>query len=86
MGSEAFDTLRIVLVLAVSAVRLGLMPYYLQSYLNLAYEKVEAQKKESGRISNKDLQKKVSIDVTFHLLPLFRLLLVLVFVVCIVYC
>lgn len=41
--------------------RLGLMPYYLQSYLNLAYEKIEAQKKESGRISNKDLQKKVSI-------------------------
>lgn len=62
MGSDAFDTLRIVLVLVVSAVRLGLMPYYLQSYLNLAYEKVEAQKKESGRISNKDLQKKVSID------------------------
>ena len=60
MGSDTFDTLRIVMVLVVGAVRLGLMPYYLQSYLNLAYEKIEAQKKESGRISNKDLQKKVS--------------------------
>ncbi|KAG0710168.1 Transmembrane protein 161B [Chionoecetes opilio] len=60
MGSEAFDTLRIVLVLVVSAVRLGLMPYYLQSYLNLAYDKIEAQKKESGRISNKDIQKKIA--------------------------
>ncbi|KAK8395843.1 hypothetical protein O3P69_005746 [Scylla paramamosain] len=60
MGPDTFDTLRIVMVLAVSAVRLGLMPYYLQSYLNLAYEKIEAQKKESGRISNKDLQKKIA--------------------------
>ncbi|KAK4299596.1 hypothetical protein Pmani_028137 [Petrolisthes manimaculis] len=60
MSSEAFDTLRIVMVVVVGLLRLSLMPYYLQSYLNLAYEKVEAQKKESGRISNKDLQKKIA--------------------------
>lgn len=59
MSSDMFDILRIVLILVVSVMRLGMMPYYLQSYLNLAYEKVEAQKKESGRISNKELQKKV---------------------------
>ena len=62
MGSDTFDALRIVLVVVVACVRLGLMPYYLQSYLNLAYDKIEAQKKESGRISNKDLQKKVSVE------------------------
>lgn len=66
MSSEAFDTLRIVMVLVVAVLRLSLMPYYLQSYLNLAYEKVEAQKKESGRISNKDLQKKVATRLMLH--------------------
>ncbi|XP_045623858.1 transmembrane protein 161B [Procambarus clarkii] len=60
MSSDTFDILRIVLILVVGVVRLGMMPYYLQSYLNLAYEKIEAQKKESGRITNKDLQKKIA--------------------------
>lgn len=55
-----FDILRIVLIIFVGVVRLGMMPYYLQSYLNLAYEKIEAQKKESGRITNKELQKKIA--------------------------
>ncbi|XP_066984609.1 transmembrane protein 161B isoform X2 [Macrobrachium rosenbergii] len=60
MTSEMFDIVRIVLILAVGLLRLGMMPYYLQSYLNIAYEKIELQKKESGRISNKDLQKKIA--------------------------
>ncbi|KAG7176491.1 Transmembrane protein 161B-like [Homarus americanus] len=60
MSSDMFDIVRIILILLVSVVRLGLMPYYLQSYLNLAYEKIEAQKKESGRITNKELQKKIA--------------------------
>lgn len=59
MSSDTFDILRIVLVVVVAVVRLSMMPYYLQSYLNIAYEKIEAQKKESGRITNKELQKKV---------------------------
>lgn len=37
------------------------MPVYLQAYLNLAYDRLEEQKKEAGRITNIDLQKKVSI-------------------------
>ncbi|XP_037774072.1 transmembrane protein 161B-like, partial [Penaeus monodon] len=60
MSSDTFDILRIVLVVVVAVVRLSMMPYYLQSYLNIAYEKIEAQKKESGRITNKELQKKVA--------------------------
>lgn len=60
LSSDTFDILRIVLVVVVSVVRLSMMPYYLQSYLNIAYEKIEAQKKESGRITNKELQKKVA--------------------------
>lgn len=39
--------------------RLVLMPIYLQAYLNLAYDRLEEQKKEAGRITNVDLQKKV---------------------------
>lgn len=35
------------------------MPIYLQAYLNLAYDRLEEQKKEAGRITNVDLQKKV---------------------------
>lgn len=31
----------------------------MQAYLNMAYERFEQQKKEAGRITNKELQKKV---------------------------
>lgn len=60
ISSETFDIIRIVLVIVVAVIRLGMMPYYLQSYLNMAYTKVEEQKRESGRITNKDIQKKVA--------------------------
>ncbi|KAK7016718.1 hypothetical protein SK128_013254 [Halocaridina rubra] len=60
MTSDMFDIVRIVLILAVGLLRIGMMPYYLQSYLNIAYEKIEIQKKESGRITNKELQKKIA--------------------------
>lgn len=36
------------------------MPIYLQAYLNIAHDRVEEQKKEAGRITNIDLQKKVA--------------------------
>lgn len=36
------------------------MPIYLQAYLNIAHDRVEEQKKEAGRITNVDLQKKVA--------------------------
>lgn len=35
------------------------MPWYLQAYLDMAYNRIEEQKKEAGRITNTDLQKKV---------------------------
>lgn len=37
-----------------------LMPIYLQAYLNLAYDRVEDQKKEAGRITNTDFQRKIT--------------------------
>lgn len=39
------------------------MPVYLQAYLNLAYDRIEDMKKEAGRITNVELQKKVSVLV-----------------------
>lgn len=40
--------------------RFILMPIYLQAYLNLAYDRIEEQKKEAGRITNVDYQKKIT--------------------------
>lgn len=47
------------MILAV-VLRIALMPVYLQAYLNLAYQRLEEQKKEAGRITNVELQKKIS--------------------------
>lgn len=44
----------------VVILRFCLLPIYLQSYLNIAHDKVEDLKKEAGRITNVELQKKVS--------------------------
>lgn len=57
---HVFETLRLLVVLFVVILRFCLLPIYLQSYLNIAYDKVEDLKKEAGRITNVELQKKVS--------------------------
>lgn len=36
------------------------MPIYLQAYLNLAYDRIQEMKKEAGRITNTELQRKIS--------------------------
>lgn len=60
MSSEAFDSLRLVLVVAAMAARLLLLPRQLQAYLDVAQRRLDAQKKEAGRITNVDLQKKIA--------------------------
>ena len=57
LSDESFELVRILSVLLVLAGRVALMPTYLQSYLNLALVKVSNMKKQSGKISNIDLQK-----------------------------
>lgn len=47
--------------------RLCIMPIYLQAYLNMAYERTQALKNEAGKISNIDLQKKVSFAILLFL-------------------
>ncbi|ETN58074.1 transmembrane protein 161B [Anopheles darlingi] len=60
LSTEAFETIRLIAVVVTVLLRFILMPVYLQAYLNLAHERVEEQKKEAGRITNIELQKKIS--------------------------
>ena len=60
LTTDQFETLRIYSIMAVIAFRFIMMPNYLQSYLNLAYHKMEEMKLEAGKISNIDLQKTLS--------------------------
>ncbi|KAM8708922.1 hypothetical protein ACLKA7_015831 [Drosophila subpalustris] len=57
---HVFETLRLLLVIFVVIMRFALMPIYLQSYLNLAYDKMLDLRKEAGRITNVEFQKKIS--------------------------
>uniref|UniRef100_A0A182LYP9 Transmembrane protein 161B n=1 Tax=Anopheles culicifacies TaxID=139723 RepID=A0A182LYP9_9DIPT len=60
LSTEAFETMRLGAVVIAVILRFLLMPIYLQAYLNLAHDRVEEQKKEAGRITNVELQKKIS--------------------------
>lgn len=60
MTAGAFESMRLFAVVVVVLLKLSLMPIYLQSYLNLAEQRIENQKKEAGRITNVELQKKAS--------------------------
>ena len=59
MSADTFESMRLIAIIVAAILKLILMPTYLQSYLNLAYQRIELQKKEAGRISNKELQNKV---------------------------
>jgi membrane protein insertase Oxa1/YidC/SpoIIIJ len=52
MTKEIFESLRLIIIIVAVLLRMVLMPIYLQAYLNLAYERIEEQKKEAGRITN----------------------------------
>ena len=60
MSESVFDNLRIGMFVILAIVRLILLSTHLQSHLNSAYEKVENLRKESGRISNTEIQKMVA--------------------------
>jgi hypothetical protein len=60
MTTDQFETLRLYLIVFVVVFRLAMMPRYLQSYLNIAYYKMEGLKQEAGRISNVDIQKLIA--------------------------
>lgn len=59
MTNDAFDTMRLLLIIFTVMLRFALMPRQLQAYLDMAQRRLDLQKKEAGRITNIDLQKKV---------------------------
>ncbi|XP_061593728.1 transmembrane protein 161A [Cololabis saira] len=58
--SAAFDSVRLWVIVALCALRVGLVRYHLQAYLNLAQKWVEQMRKEAGRIAAIDIQRKVT--------------------------
>ncbi|XP_020288967.1 transmembrane protein 161B isoform X2 [Pseudomyrmex gracilis] len=60
MTPARFESMRLIVIILAVVLRIMLMPIYLQSYLNLANQRLEIQKKEAGRITNVDLQKKIA--------------------------
>jgi len=66
LTSEQFETVRLYTVVLVLFFRLIMMPTYLQSYLNMAYHKLEELKQEAGKISNVELKKSV-VRVFYYL-------------------
>ena len=48
------------MIVLVVLLRLAVMPQYLQSYLNMAYHKLEGLKQEAGKVTNIDIQKLIA--------------------------
>ena len=48
------------MIVFVVLLRLAVMPQYLQSYLNMAYHKLEELKQEAGKVTNIDIQKLIA--------------------------
>lgn len=60
LTEKGYNNLRFSLLLLFCVLRLSLVWRHLQSYLDMAHERIEKMKKETGRISNVDLQRKVA--------------------------
>lgn len=60
MDTAVFESVRLLAIVGTVLLRFSLMPLYLQCYLNMAHSRVEALKKEAGRITNTDLQKRIA--------------------------
>ncbi|CAH1251613.1 TMEM161B [Branchiostoma lanceolatum] len=66
MSEPWFETSRLYTVIFCVVLRLVLMHRYLQSYLNMAHQRIEYVKKQAGRISNMEIQKRI-VRVFFYL-------------------
>nr|XP_012153345.1 PREDICTED: transmembrane protein 161B isoform X1 [Megachile rotundata] len=80
MTASAFESMRLIVIVTAVLLKLVLMPMYLQSYLNLAVQRLENQKKEAGRITNVDLQKKIA--AVFYYLCVVALQFIVPLIIC----
>ncbi|XP_030767370.1 transmembrane protein 161B isoform X2 [Sitophilus oryzae] len=60
LSDNNFEILRLIIIIFTVCVKVYLMPWYLQAYLDMAYHRTEDQKKEAGRITNIEFQKKIA--------------------------
>lgn len=75
LSEPVFDNARIVAFVVLCLVRLTLLTTHVQSHLNLAYEKVENIRKESGRISNVEIQRLVASVFYFLIVVVIQYLI-----------
>ncbi|CAK9795023.1 Transmembrane protein 161B [Anthophora plagiata] len=80
MTASAFESMRLIAIIVAVLLKFILMPMYLQSYLNLAVQRLENQKKEAGRITNVDLQKKIA--AVFYYLCVVALQFIVPIIIC----
>ncbi|XP_014616470.1 PREDICTED: transmembrane protein 161B [Polistes canadensis] len=80
MTAATFESMRLIIIILALALKMILMPMYLQSYLNLALQKLENQKKEAGRITNVELQKKIA--AVFYYLCVVALQFIVPIIMC----
>lgn len=71
LTEKGYSNLRYILLLSFCVLRLSLVWRHLQSYLDMAHERIEKMKKETGRISNVELQRKVTASITILLTAFF---------------
>ena len=83
MTATAFESMRLIAIVVVVLLKLMLLPMYLQSYLNLAMQRIDVQKKEAGKISNIDLQKKIA--AVFYYLCVVALQFVVPIIICLIF-
>lgn len=84
MLPETFESIRLLVILSVLAVRLCLFRSYLQAYLNIAPQKLHVLNRQAGKISNVELQKTIArvhyylpIAALQYLTPIFLCLFML---------
>ncbi|KAH0948336.1 hypothetical protein HN011_007668 [Eciton burchellii] len=80
MTTATFESMRLIIIIIAVLLKIALMPTYLQSYLNLALQRLETQKKEAGRITNVDLQKKIA--AVYYYLCVVALQFVVPIIIC----
>ncbi|KAF2880597.1 hypothetical protein ILUMI_25578 [Ignelater luminosus] len=77
---HTFEAVRLIAVIVTMVIKLLLTPWYLQAYLDMAYHRIEEQKKEAGRITNIDLQKRIA--AVFYYLCVATLQYVVPIIIC----
>ncbi|KAJ8958223.1 hypothetical protein NQ318_017364 [Aromia moschata] len=60
LTDHSFDSIRLIAIAVTMCLKVLLMPWYLQAYLDMAYQRAEDQKREAGRITNIEFQKKIA--------------------------